>query len=58
METDNIIVKVVKMYNTHIVKLSSYNTFTYLKPSTILFLFKLDRCVEHAYSEICQYLRG
>jgi len=27
----------------------------YLKPSTILFLFKLDRCIEHAYSEICQY---
>jgi len=55
VEIDNIIVKVVKIYNTHIIKLSSHDTSMYLKSSTILFLFKLDRCVEHIYSEICQY---
>jgi len=56
VEIDNIIVKVAKMYNTHIVKLSSHDTSIYLKLSTILFLFKLDRWVEHAYSEICQWV--
>jgi len=35
------------MCNTHIVKLSSRDTCMYMKPSTILFLFELERCVKH-----------
>jgi len=42
------------MRDTYIIKLLSHDTCMYVKPSTI-FLFEIERCVEHAYFELCQY---
>jgi len=42
------------MRDTHIVKLSSYDTCMYVKPSTILFLFELELCINHVYFELYQ----
>jgi len=42
------------MRDTHIVKLKSRNVCLYVKPSTVLFLFELEHCIEHAYFELCQ----
>jgi len=36
------------------VKLKSCDTCMYIKPSTILFLFKLGHCINHVYFKLCQ----
>jgi len=41
----------IRIY-TYIVKLTLHDTCLYMKPATILFLFELEHCVEHAY--FCQ----
>jgi len=30
----------------------------YVKPSTILFLFTLEHCIEHVYFELCQNIHS
>jgi len=43
----DLIIDHVKMRDTHIVKLKSRDVCLYVKPSTILFLFTLEHCIEH-----------
>jgi len=45
----DLVINLVKICDADIVKLTSRDTCMYMKPSTILFLFKLERCIEHAY---------
>ncbi|XP_071634454.1 uncharacterized protein [Temnothorax longispinosus] len=37
-----------------IIKLTSCGTSLYMKPSTVLFLFELEHCVENVYFQLCQ----
>ena len=43
------------MYDTNNVKLTLNGTCLYMKPTTILFLFELEQCVEHVFYELSQY---
>jgi len=49
LSIQDLIVELVKIRDVNIVKLASHNTYMCMKPAIILFLFKLERCVEHAY---------
>jgi len=51
----DLVIEFVKIRDTHIVKLSSHDTYMYVKPSTILFLFELEHCIiNYVYFELCQ----
>ena len=51
-------VELVKVYDTKNVKLSLYDTCLYIKPITVLFLFKLEQCTEHVYYKLSQCTHG
>jgi len=53
----DLIAELVKIRDVNIVKLASYDTCMCMKPAIILFLFELERCVEHAYFWLCQNTR-
>jgi len=50
----DLIIEVIKMRDTHIVKLKSRDVCLYVKPSTVLFLFELEHCINHVYFGLCQ----
>jgi len=50
----DLVIDLVKLRDTDIVKLKSRNVCLYVKPSTILFLFTLEHCIEHVYFGLCQ----
>ncbi|XP_071578133.1 uncharacterized protein [Temnothorax nylanderi] len=50
--------RVVKIRDADIVKLTSCATSLYMKPSTVLFLFELEHCVENVYFQLCQNVHG
>jgi len=50
----DLVIDLVKLRDADIVKLTLYDTCMYLKPSTILFLFTLEHCIEHVYFGLCQ----
>ena len=51
-------VELVKVHDTKNVKLSLYDTCLYIKPITVLFLFKLEQCTEHVYCKLSQCTHG
>jgi len=50
-------VELVKICDTDIVKLASHDTCMCMKSAIILFLFELERCIEHAYFWLCRNTR-
>ncbi|XP_077272153.1 uncharacterized protein LOC143902846 [Temnothorax americanus] len=50
--------ELVKIRDADIVKLTSCGTILYMKPSTVLFLFELEHCVENVYFQLCQNVQG
>ncbi|KYQ58435.1 hypothetical protein ALC60_02571 [Trachymyrmex zeteki] len=48
------VIELVKIHVVNTVKLSLCNKYLYMKPSTMLFMFELEQCVEHVYSDLCQ----
>ncbi|XP_077257576.1 uncharacterized protein LOC143894813 [Temnothorax americanus] len=50
--------ELVKIRDADIVKLISCDTSLYMKPSTVLFLFELEHCVENVYFQLCQNIHG
>ncbi|XP_077282729.1 uncharacterized protein LOC143908795 [Temnothorax americanus] len=50
--------ELVKIRNADIVKLTSCGPSLYMKPSTVLFLFELEHCVENVYFQLCQNVHG
>ncbi|XP_071648506.1 uncharacterized protein [Temnothorax longispinosus] len=50
--------ELVKIRDADIVKLTSCDTSLYMKPSTVLFLFELEHCVENVYFQLCQNIHG
>ena len=50
----DLVIKLTTLYNTNVVKLISRDTCMYMKPSTVLFLFEIEHCVEHVYLWLCQ----
>ncbi|XP_077257893.1 uncharacterized protein LOC143895015 isoform X1 [Temnothorax americanus] len=50
--------ELVKIRDADIVKLTSCGTSLYIKPSTVLFLFELEHCVENVYFQLCQNVHG
>jgi len=48
-------VELVKIYDMNNVKLTLNGTCLYTKPTTVLFLFELEQCVEHVFYELSQY---
>jgi len=49
-----LVIEVIKMRDSYIVKMKSRDDCLYVKPSTILFLFTLEHCIEHVYFGLCQ----
>jgi len=45
----DLVIELVKICDTDIVKLTLRDICMYIKPTTILFFFKLEHCVEHIY---------
>jgi len=45
----DLVIKLIKICNTDIVKLTLRDTCMYMKPATILFLFTFKHCIEHVY---------
>ena len=39
-------------------KLTLNGTYLYVKPTTVLFLFEFNQCVEHVFYELSQYTYG
>ena len=50
--------ELAKIRDADIVKLTSCATSLYMKPSTVLFLFELEHCVENVYFQLCQNVHG
>ncbi|XP_043258123.1 uncharacterized protein LOC122400643 [Colletes gigas] len=50
----DLVLTVVTMRGMNLVQMKLYDACMYMKPSTLLFLFELEQCVEHAYSWLCQ----
>jgi len=50
----DLVIEVIKMRDTHIVKLKSRDVCLYVKPSTVFFLFELEHCINHVYFRLCQ----
>jgi len=50
----DLVIDLVKLHDADIVKLKSRDVCLYVKPSTILFLFTLEHCIEHVYFGLCQ----
>ena len=46
------------MYDTNNIKLTLNDICLYMKPTTGLFLFELEHCVEHVFYELSQYMHG
>ena len=51
-------IELVKVCDTKNVKLSLHDTYLYLKSTTVLFLFVVEQCVEHAYYKLSQCTHG
>jgi len=49
----DLVIKLVKIYDVNMVKLKSRDVCLYIKPSIILFLFKLEHRINHVYFELC-----
>ena len=47
-------IKIVKVRDVNVVKITLRDACLYMKPSTVLFMFELKHCVENVYSELCQ----
>ena len=54
----DLVVQLVKIHDASIVKLTLRDTCMYMKPSTVLFLFELEHCVENVYFQLCQNTHG
>jgi len=48
----DLIVEIVKIYDVNMVKLKSCDACLYMKSSTVLFMFELIHCINHAYLEL------
>jgi len=53
----DLVIDLIKIRNADIVKLKSRDACLYVKPSTILFLFTLEHCINHVYFGLCQNTR-
>ncbi|XP_077278620.1 uncharacterized protein LOC143906410 [Temnothorax americanus] len=53
---DHLIIELVKMRDANIVKVTLRDPATslYMIPTTVLFLFEIEQCVEHVYFNLCQ----
>ena len=54
----NLNVEFIKVCDAKNIKLSLCGTCLYMKPTTILFLFELEQCVEYAYYKLSQCTHG
>lgn len=54
----DLVMELVKIRDAVVVKLVLHDTCIYMKPSTVLFLFELEHCVEHVYFRLCQNTQG
>jgi len=50
----DLVIDLIKIRDVDIIKLILYDTYMYMKPATILFLFTLEHYIEHAYFGLCQ----
>ena len=51
---DELMVEFCIMYNSRIVKMSLHNKSLYFKLETMKFLFNLERCIDHMYSQLSE----
>ncbi|XP_071571277.1 uncharacterized protein [Temnothorax nylanderi] len=54
MSIRDLVIELVKIRDANVVKLTLHNNCMYMKSSTVLFLFKLEHCVEHEYFKLYQ----
>lgn len=50
----DLVIELVSLHNTRVVKITLRDTCMYMKPSTVLFLFEIEQCVDHVYFWLCQ----
>ena len=53
-----LIVQLIKLRDENIIKLILHNTYIYMKPATVSFMFELDHCIEHVYFAMMQNLNN
>ncbi|XP_011883626.1 PREDICTED: uncharacterized protein LOC105570789 [Vollenhovia emeryi] len=58
VQIDNLVLELVRMYNKKVVKLTLDDTCMYMNMSTVLFLLKLEHCVEHVYRKLSEDIQG
>lgn len=54
LRIQDLVIDIIKIRNENIVKLALNDTCMYMKPSTIIFIFELEHCVEQAYFNLNQ----
>ena len=54
LSIQDLFIELVKIRDANVVKLTLRDSCLYMKPSTILFLFEIEQCVEHVYLWLCQ----
>ncbi|XP_011860048.1 PREDICTED: uncharacterized protein LOC105557411 [Vollenhovia emeryi] len=54
VQIDNLVLELVRTYNNKVVILTLDDTCMYMNMSTVLFLLKLEHCVEHVYRELSE----
>ncbi|XP_011686425.1 PREDICTED: uncharacterized protein LOC105449122 [Wasmannia auropunctata] len=52
LRIQDLVLDIVKIRNDNIVKLTLNDTCMFMKPSTMLFIFELEHCVEHVLVQI------
>ncbi|KAL6420970.1 hypothetical protein ACFW04_013632 [Cataglyphis niger] len=50
----DLVMEHIKLKDSSAVKLTLYDSCLYMKPSTILFLFEFEHCVNHEYLKLCE----
>jgi len=50
----DLIMEIVKLHGVNMVKLKCHNVCLYMKSSTVLFMFELEHCINHAHFELCK----
>ena len=58
LQIRDLTVELTTIRDVNVVKLILHDTCLYMKPSTVVFMFQLEHCVEHVYFKLCQIAKS
>lgn len=58
MVIQDLVIELNKIRHADIVKVRLQNSCLYMKPSTLMFLYEIEHCVEHMYFGLCENMHN